>query len=210
MMPAEYIHHVAPLPEGIKPLTARYISGIIMRQYQFSMVTVSVLIMMLLLFAIPSRSAHAFSDFFEWGISKEEMIRRYASQKHRVLTPASDPAYKNKIMNYIIAIDQDLKPKIAIIRSSNGIVRDFLLIDNTLYSVLERHGIITPEKRDEIVRMLTAKFGSPSIQRDKKITIYSFRGEKTKALLIFHDRSSDTQCTIYFYARNLFKMLISR
>jgi len=181
-----------------------------MRQYRSSAIILSALIMMLLSFAIPSRSAHPLSDFFEWGISKEETIRRYASQNHRMLTPASDPSYKNKIMSYIIAIDQDLKPKIAIIRSSNGIVRDFLLIDNTLYSVLERHGIITPEKRDDIVKTLTAKFGSPSIQRDKKITIYSFMGEETKALLILHDRSSDTQCTIYFYARNLFKMLISR
>lgn len=150
-------------------------------------------------------------NYNKWGISKEEVIKRYLQKDNKYVEfDANKPRYENKIMNYIIAIDRDLKQKIKILRSSKKPVRDFLLVNDKLYSVLENQGILSLKKQNKIIDSLTAQFGTPTIQRDKRMTIYSFKGRDTKVLLLSKPESNKIECKIYFYASNLFKMLITQ
>ncbi len=156
-------------------------------------------------------TSYSLSNYNEWGISKEEVIKRYLSKdKKYIQFDATKPHYKNKIMNYIIAIDRDLKQKIKILRSSKKPVRDFLFVNDKLYSVLENQGTLSSKKQNKLIDYLTSKFGTPTIQHDRRMTIYSFKGIKTKVLLLSNTGSDKIECKIYFYASNLFKMLISQ
>jgi hypothetical protein len=156
-------------------------------------------------------NSYSLPNYNDWGISKEEVIKRYLPKdKKYIQFDATRPNYENKIMNYIIAIDRDLKQKIKILRSSEKPVRDFLFVNDKLYSVLENQGILSSKKQSKLIEYLTSQFGTPTIQHDKRMTIYSFKGIKTKVLLLSNTGSVNTECKIYFYASNLFKMLIAQ
>jgi hypothetical protein len=164
-----------------------------------------------LMFMLCYNNLFSQQNYNKWGISKDEVIKRYLlKDKKYVQFDATKPRYVNKIMNYIIAIDRDLKQKIKILRSSKKPVRDFLLVDDKLYSVLENQGVLSQKKQNKIIDSLTAQFGTPTIQRDKRMTIYSFKGRETKVLLLSKTESNKIECKIYFYASNLFKMLITQ
>ena len=86
----------------------------------------------------------------------------------------------------------------------------YLLIKDRLYSILINYGIIDNNKLNKIIYNITNTYGEPSIQRDKNISIYSFKDKKTKILLLFRFRYNKRECKVYYYASNLFKMLITQ
>ena len=53
-----------------------------------------------------------------WGISKDIIINKAIAPGniYSIFTPDDKPEYKNKIMNYIIALDKNLRNEIKILR----------------------------------------------------------------------------------------------
>ena len=156
-------------------------------------------------------SSYPFQGFYSWGMSKDIIIKKYltSGKKYTEFTPIDKPEYKNRIMNYIIAIDKKLKNKIKILRIKSYPERDFLLVNNKLYSVKELYGEISNKKLNKIVKILTSTYGKSNVQKDKNMAIYTFSKEKTKVILLTYFKSNKVDCNIYFYASKLFKMLIS-
>jgi len=149
--------------------------------------------------------------FDKWGISQKRIMNSIISTETNYITftPDDNPKYKNKILHYIIAINNQNKNNIKIIRSKFYPEKDYLFVKDKLYSILENYGLITNKKLNEIIQKLETNYGSPIIQKDKKLVIYTFSNKKTKVLLLSQSKHSKIKCKVYFYANNLFKMLMS-
>ena len=54
-------------------------------------------------------------NYDSWSLSKKEVIKNNvpADGKYTEFTPVSKPKYKNKIMNYILALDKNLENDIS-------------------------------------------------------------------------------------------------
>jgi len=146
-----------------------------------------------------------------WGITQEEVIKKYLSpeEKYTEFLVSEKPEYNNKILSYIVAIDSDLKSKIKILQTSKKPAKDYLFVKNRLYSILVDYGIIANDKENKILEEIKKEFGDPSIQKDKQISIYSFKDNKTKVLVLSWPRPGGRECKVYYYANALFKMLIT-
>ncbi|MDY6970265.1 MAG: hypothetical protein SVR08_16655 [Spirochaetota bacterium] len=149
--------------------------------------------------------------FNVWEISKDRIIRQYfqKGKKYIEFSPDARPKYKNKIMNYIIAIDGTLKKKIKIIRKKADHETDFLFVNNKLYSVRESYFSIKQSRLNTIIKDISSEYSKSSVQKDNQLSIYSFSNDKTKVILIHNHNSEIMDCKIYFYASKLFRMLIS-
>lgn len=147
---------------------------------------------------------------YRWGSDSKSVLKYYIKDTpHFKFSVSHMPSYHNKIMNYILAIDSNLKSNISIIRASSDPVKDYLLVNRKLYSVLEYHGTIPQNNFNSIITKLSPIYGNPTVQQDKDLTIYSFFGSNTKVITLAHKKNNNVECKIYFYASKLFKMLIS-
>src|SRR5512137_1554808 len=81
-------------------------------------------------------------QFNTWELKKEEAIARYIGRdvKHEDFRFENDPKYDNRILNYILPIDTGIKSKISIVRTKTSPQRDYLFVNNRLYSVMETYG----------------------------------------------------------------------
>jgi len=155
-------------------------------------------------------TADTASREYRWGADKKSVFTFYVKNTpHFEFSVSRMPSYKNKIMNYILAIDSNLKDRITIIRASSDPVRDYLFVNKKLYSVLEYHGRIPKNDLSDIIKNLSSVYRDPTIQKDKGLTIYSFMGDNTKVITLARDKKNAVECKTYFYASNLFRMLLS-
>ena len=147
---------------------------------------------------------------YRWGTDTKSVYTHYVKNSPNFEFSVSRmPSYKNKIMNYILAIDSSLKDRITIIRASSDPVKDYLFVNKKLYSVLEYHGKISNNSLNTIIKNLSSVYKNPTIQQDKKLTVYSFMGAKTKVITLARKNKNAIECKTYFYAGNLFRMLLS-
>jgi len=125
-------------------------------------------------------------------------------------SPSEKPDYKNKILSYITAIDNKLYDKIVILRIKSNPETDYLFVNNKLYSIIENWGTIDQHAEKEILSNLTKQFGKTQLQKDNNFYIYSYNSDRTKVLcylIKLPDKRST--CKVYYYTRQLFRMLIS-
>lgn len=147
---------------------------------------------------------------YSWGISKEETIKRHLpSGNYTSFSPATKPEYDNKILSFILAINSDIKDKILIIRGEGNPQRDYLLIRDKLYSVMENYGVISSSDFEKVISKLSADYKTPNIQKDKNTVTYSFYGKDTKVLVLSYEKQKLVDCRVYHYASKLFRILIS-
>ncbi len=150
------------------------------------------------------------NDEYRWGISKEDTIKRHLPSGNYIsFSPSSKPEYDNKILSFILAINSDIKDKISIIRSEGTPQRDYLLIRDKLYSVMENYGVITASEFEKVISKLSSEYKSPNIQKDKNTVTYSFYGKDTKVLVLSYEKHKLMDCRVYHYASKLFRILIS-
>lgn len=147
-----------------------------------------------------------------WGITKTECDQAFpfTDKDVRVFSPADDNKYENRIMNYIIAIDTDLKSDIVIYRTLKAPVKDFLFVKNRLYSILEDYGNISSSEEQRTIDSLKKTYGEPSVLRDKNVVIYSYQDANTKVIMISSQKGNAYNCKAYYYASKLFKMLMTK
>jgi len=147
----------------------------------------------------------------QWGAEKAVITRELTAShvQYREFTPQSSPNYENKIMSYILAIDGSLAERMHIVRTRTSPVRDYLMVKNRLYSVMEDHGTITRAQSDGIVSKLTASYGTPHLQKSPSMKIYSFEKSGTKVLMMVYRKPVNMDCRVYYYSSGLFRMLIT-
>ncbi len=147
---------------------------------------------------------------YEWGTRKDRVMSRYiGSAEHTSFTPSSKPEYENKILNFILAINSDMKERIVILRTAGGPMKDYLLINDKLYSVLENYGTMPASTFERVISDLSSKYKTPTIQKDKSMTTYSFQDKESKVLVLSYQKQNLVDCNIYHYASRLFRILIT-
>ncbi|HDP80976.1 MAG TPA: hypothetical protein ENN21_09065 [Spirochaetes bacterium] len=146
-----------------------------------------------------------------WGTEKSVITQELTAShvQYREFTPRSNPQYENKIMSYILAIDGSLAERMSIVRTRTSPIRDYLMVKNRLYSVMEDHGTITRAQADGIVNKLTASYGTPHPQKSPEMKIYSFEKSGTKVLMMLYRKPVNMDCRVYYYSSGLFRMLIT-
>ena len=147
--------------------------------------------------------------YSKWGLNKKTVVSKYLNNNYTEFTPAIRPNYNNKIMNFIVAIDNSLKSKIFVLRSKSKPTKDFLFVNNRLYSIMENHGRISNDNLNIIINRLTITYDKPNIQKDKFMIVYSYFDKHTKVLVYAFKKNNNIKCRVYHYAKNLFKMLIN-
>lgn len=153
----------------------------------------------------------SFGMNYEWGTSLSKVKSTLPSDKESTqFTPAEKPKYKNMILSYITAIDAKLSEKIIIIRVKSQPVVDYLFVNNKLYTIMENWGSIDAKAEKEIHTRLVSQYGEPVVQQDKNFFIYSFNSDKTKVLYyVVKEKDGKSKCRVYYYTKQLFRMLIS-
>jgi len=155
-------------------------------------------------------TARATPGVYNWGISIESFKKQLpAGDRFEEFSPGEKKTYVNKIISYMKAIDEKIDERLKIIRTGKNPEIDYVFVKNTLYTTLENWGMISAETLKAIIDSLNAVYGMPDIQKDKSLTIYSYKNDQTKVLLYIKagpDRSF--KCRIYYYSNRLFRMLI--
>lgn len=144
----------------------------------------------------------------EWGISIDQLKKNITGTPYTEFSPDTTPNYENKILNYIIAIDNNFKSKTKVIQLSNSPVCDYLFVKNKLYSVKNDFGSTTAKVFNDKMAALTKVYGMPAIQQDSSMTTHSFADENTKVLVISSKKQNNIEFTVYYYPAKLFKMLM--
>lgn len=147
----------------------------------------------------------------KWSASKEDIIKNNvkSGEKYDVFSPSDKSNYENKIMNYIIALDKELKKDMNILRVKTQPEKEFLLVKNKLYCLKEDYKTIPKSKLEAIIKELSAKYGQATPQKDTNIETYALSDKDTKVLVISQVKSANAGCVIYYYPSRLFKMLIT-
>ncbi len=147
----------------------------------------------------------------KWSASKDEVIKTNikSGEKYDIFSPADKSDYENKIMNYIIALDKELKNEMKILRIKAEPERDFLLVKNKLYCLKEDYKTISKATLDEVLKGLSAKYGQATQQKDTSIETYTLADKETKVLVLAQIKAPNYKCIIYYYPSRLFKMLIT-
>ncbi len=182
-----------------------------MKKYSITgRLTLSAALMIMLILA-PAVLTTAAPAELEWGSPIEKIKKAIPQGSNYVeFLPSDNPNYENKIMSYITAIDADLIKKITIIRVKTQPVVDYLFVNDRLYTIMENWEEVEPKKGKEIETTLTNQYGSPLVQQDKNFYIYSFNNDKTKVLYYLMKVSdSKYKCTVYYYTKKLFRILIT-
>ncbi len=148
---------------------------------------------------------------FKWGMKMHELQQSTTSSgiALRRFSPQERPRYKNKIMRYILSVDPTVDSKMIVMRHRGKVIRDYLFVNQRLYTVLDDMGEISGEEVREIVRSLNGKFGKATVEKDKYLTVRSYKNSSTKVM--FYSKLVDDgkyKCKIYFYATSMFRMLI--
>jgi hypothetical protein len=146
----------------------------------------------------------------QWGITLNQVMSSLPTDKKITqFNPKQKENYSNKIMSYIIAIDNTLEEKITIVRINSQPVVDYLFINNTLYSVMEDWNDIDSSVEKNIKDNLEKKFSTPNLQQENNKLIYSFSDEKTKVLYyVLNFPNNKNNCAVYYYTKKLFRMLM--
>jgi hypothetical protein len=169
--------------------------------------TVPVSVAVLIFMILPSRT----ETFTVWETPKKTVLNGFSdgNVRYKEFYPKRDPKYENKIMNYILAIDENLRAEMSIIRTRTNPVRDYLFLKNKLYSVLELYGVIPKGRLDDLLARLTAAYGKPQLRNEKNMAIYTFASETTKVFVHSSKISQDFECRVYYYSANLFRRLVT-
>lgn len=147
---------------------------------------------------------------FEWGADIDAVKKSLGGDGNfKQFTPRQKPDYENKIINYITAVDEGVIEKIIILQTNSAPITDYLFVNNKLYTSLEDWGDIDSAKHTSLKNKLDSQYGTPSLQQDGSISVYSYSDSKTK-VIFYSKKVSGTKysCRVYFYAKQLFRLLI--
>ncbi|MDH7552856.1 MAG: hypothetical protein QHH74_04295 [Spirochaetota bacterium] len=153
--------------------------------------------------------AYIAMDIQKWEIDKKDVITSYIQKlSYKTYTLNQLQGYKNKLLNYILAIDENFKDKIVIIRVTSDITRDFMFINNKLYVITDYMQKSSEDYMSGAIAQLEKKYGVPQKQSEGATTTYTFTRDETKVIAIGEKKGNKYSLTIYYYYKNLFRSLM--
>ncbi len=182
-------------------LKIQYLAAIFFTALIFSLLTI-----------LPLQADVNVLRIYSWQKNTEKVQKQYISGqnlKGKVVSVAS-LGYNHKILNYILAINADLKQKVIVHRTESSFSRDFLFVNDTLYSVSDRYSRISKKNIENLLGSLKRNYGTPRTQNDGKVTINTYSKDNTKVLCIIETSQQGKQATVYYYAKNLFQSLMKK
>ena len=165
------------------------------------------------IFSLISINLYSAEKFDSWGISKEEVTKKFISPgvETTEFTPLKNPEYENKIMNMVKLIlknvDTNADEKITILSTKTTPRKDFLLFKNKLFSVLEAYNSISKDELKKIIKNLSALYGEPNFNPGSEMEIYFISNKNTKIIVHYYLKSK--KCEIYYYDTLLYHKLSS-
>ena len=153
--------------------------------------------------------AYIAMDIQKWEIDTKDVITSYIQKlSYKRYTLNQLQGYKNKLLNYILAIDENFKDKIVIIRVTGDITRDFMFINNKLYVITDYMQKSSEDYISGAIAQLEKKYGVPQKQSEGATTTYTFTRDETKVIAIGENKGNNYSLTIYYYYKNLFRSLM--
>ncbi len=168
--------------------------------------------LIILLLALSSNGMHRPElPYHDWGSLIEKVKSTLAAgTESQEFTPSEKPEYKNRILGHITAIDNKLLNKITILKVKTWPETDYLFVNNKLYSVIENWEEINQSTEQKLLAGLKNQFGKAHVQKDNNFYIYSYEGDRTKALCyIMKLPGNMSTCKVYYYTKHLFRLLLS-
>jgi len=168
-------------------------------------------IMLIFVFVLPIAIVWAYDVLYvqNWEAKRKDVIKNYVQKTpYKTYTLSQLQGYSNKLLNYILAIDENYKSRIVIVRVGSDITRDFMLIDDKLYVITDymqqsSEGYITGT-----IAQLEKQYGVPQKQSEGVTTTYTFTKDETKVIAIAENKGKYYSLTIYYYYKNLFRSLM--
>ncbi len=147
---------------------------------------------------------------YQWGTTLESIKKSHQSRGAVTLfSPREKPGYRNKILGFILNIDETFAEKIVILRTGSDPRIDYLFVNNRLYTILEDYGTIHETRVQGILDNLAGLYGTPHLQQDSNFYIYSYKNDTTNVLLyVLKQSAAVNRCKLYFYTKKLFSSLI--
>ncbi|MGQ9843903.1 MAG: hypothetical protein ACUVRK_10105 [Spirochaetota bacterium] len=144
-----------------------------------------------------------------WEVNQNEVIKIYIQTlPYKTYTLSQLHGYTNKLLNYILAIDENYKTKVVIVRVASDITRDFMFIGNKLYVITDYMQKSTEEYILKAIAQLGKQYGVPQKQSEGETTSYTFTKDQTKVIAIAENKGKHYSFTIYYYYKNLFRSLM--
>ncbi|MGB4267548.1 MAG: hypothetical protein WBK20_00055 [Spirochaetota bacterium] len=153
--------------------------------------------------------AYVAMDIQKWEIDKKEVIKSYIhTLSYKTYTLNQLKGYSNKLLNYILAIDENYRDKIVILRVTGDITRDFMFINNKLYVITDYMQKSSEDYISGTIALLEKKYGVPQKQSEGTTKTYTFTRDETKVIAIGENKGNNYSLTIYYYYKNLFRSLM--
>lgn len=148
-------------------------------------------------------------DVQKWEINQNDAVGLYIQKSpYKRYTLSQLQGYTNKLLNYILAIDENYKAKVVIFRVTSETTRDFMFIDNKLYVVTDYVQKPSEEYISGAIAQLEKKYGTPQKQSEGATTTWTFTRDDTKVIAIAESKGKNYSLTVYYYYKNLFRSLM--
>lgn len=143
-----------------------------------------------------------------WGTDYREFVKIRSSSIITEFKPAEKPKYKHKILNFITGINPEIINQINIVRIRSNPVKDYMFVNQGLYTVKENWDVVSIKHEKKIYLNLRNKYGKPEIKNDGNLRIISFKKRGTKVIYYRLLLTRETaRCAIYYYSTRMFRML---
>jgi hypothetical protein len=147
-------------------------------------------------------------DIRAWEVSIDSAVKDYCSGSESTKINISTlKEYDNRIYNHILSINPDIRNRIQLLRSGRKPSRDLLFIDGKLFEIMERQDSIDDITFKTVFVNMKNIYGLPGMKKEKELTIYTFKNEKTNAVLIVRPSGNASDIKIYLYSQSLFRVL---
>ncbi len=148
-------------------------------------------------------------DVQKWEINQNDAVKLYILQSpYKKYTLSQLQGYTNKLLNYILAIDENYKTRVVIVRVTSETTRDFMFIDNKLYVVTDYVQKPPEDYISGAIAQIEKKYGTPQKQSEGTTTTWTFTRGDTKVIAIADTKGKNYSLTVYYYYKNLFRSLM--
>lgn len=168
-------------------------------------------IMLIFVFILPVAIVWAYDVLYvqNWEIKQKDVIKNYIHKaSYKTYTLSQLQGYSNKLLNYILAIDENYKSRIVIVRVGSEITRDFMFIDDKLYVITDYMQKSSEGYISGAIAQLEKKYGVPQKQSESTTTTYTFTRDETKVIAIAENKGKQYSLSVYYYYKNLFRSLM--
>ena len=143
-----------------------------------------------------------------WEVSLDEAVRAYfRTPDFTTLSFNSTKEFDNRIYSHLVTVAPDMAGKISVVRSKSSPERDLLFIDGKLFSLLERSGSVDSLRFKTLFVAMKDCYGLPRMTKESDYTVYTYKTEKTQALLQAKTVGDRYDVRVYLYAPSIFRRL---